>query len=250
MININRVGEKNYNSFGSEMIIIKHINASNIDVYFPKYNYVAKNKQYSKFKKGNIGCPYEPNIYGGYLGEGEYKCKINGNVTKCYKTWYSMLRRCYDNKNQKPTYIDCTVCEEWYNFQNFAKWYEENYYEIPNEKMHLDKDILFKGNKIYSPQTCIFAPQRINDLFVKSDKARGKYPIGVYYYKPTNKFKVQCNINSKRIGLGYYNNIEEAFSVYKEFKENYIKEIADEYKNIIPIELYNAMYNYEVEITD
>ena len=86
-----------------------------------------------------------------------------------------MLRRCYDEKLHKkyPTYIDCKVCEEWLNFQNFAKWYYNNYYEIENEKICLDKDILHKGNKIYSPDNCVFVPNNINVLFVKSDKSRG-----------------------------------------------------------------------------
>ena len=94
----------------------------------------------------------------GVTGQGEYSHlvrKINGKHTKVYSVWHDMLGRCYNKKYQekKPTYIGCTVCEEWHNFQNFAKWYEENYYEVNNEEMALDKDILIKGNKIYSPQT-------------------------------------------------------------------------------------------------
>ena len=38
--------------------------------------------------------------------------------------------------------------------------------------------------------------------------------------------------------------------MYKQFKENYIKQVADEYKDLIPEKLYNAMYEYEVEIED
>ena len=65
--------------------------------------------------------------------------------------------------------MDCSVYEGWHNFQNFAKWYEDNYYEIEEEQMHLDKDILVKGNKVYSPDTCVFVPETINGLFVKSN---------------------------------------------------------------------------------
>lgn len=249
-----RIGEENYNKFGSKMIITRYINAHNIDVYFPEYNWTAINKQYSKFKKGDIGCPYQPTVFGiGYIGEGKYNVKENNKTTECYTKWHSMLQRCYDDKYhiKKPTYKDCEVCEEWLNYQNFAKWYYENYYKIKNETMCLDKDILVKGNKIYSPSTCIFVPKRINSLFIKSDKARGEYPIGVYYYKQTNRFKAQCNNGYKnRINLGYYNTLEEAFNSYKTYKENLIKEVANKYKELIPTKLYQAMINYEIEIND
>ena len=164
-----------------------------------------------------------------------------------------MLRRCYNERelNKQPTYRGCSVCDEWHNFQNFAQWYTDNYYEIDGECMELDKDILHKGNKIYSPDNCVFVPQCINKLFIKCDKKRGLYPIGINYDKKYNKYNVSCNNGiGTRIGLGTYNTIEEGFKVYKNYKENYIKQIADEYKNKIPNRLYNAMYKYEVEITD
>ena len=122
--------------------------------------------------------------------------------------------------------------------------------------MCLDKDILNKGNKIYSPDNCIFVPNNINILFVKRDKSRGDYPIGVHYNKYAKKFQAQCSIynykenKTKRKHLGYYNTTEKAFKVYKEFKEQNIKDIADYYKEQIPQKLYNAMYEYEVEIDD
>ena len=120
--------------------------------------------------------------------------------------------------------------------------------------MALDKDILVKGNKIYSPETCVFVPQNINTLFTKRNKVRGEYPIGVSFYKNTNKYLAQCNIlingKSQYKKLGYYNNIEDAFNAYKESKEANIKQVADYYKDNIPNKLYEAMYNYEVEITD
>lgn len=256
----NKVGEIGYNKFGSEMIITEYRGYHDIDVYFPQYNWTARSVDYGNFKKGKISCPYEPTTYGiGYVGEGIHKIHDeNGKLTKCYITWSSMLQRCYDNKfhEKNPTYKGCEVPKEWLNYQNFAEWYYKNYYEIEGERMCLDKDILHKGNKIYSDKTCIFVPYNINVLFVKSDKIRGEYPIGVSYNKRNKKFIAQCSVydykenKNKNKNLGLYNTPEEAFKVYKQFKENYIKEVADYYKSKIPSKLYQAMYNYEVEITD
>ena len=163
-----------------------------------------------------------------------------------------MLRRCYDSKyhDREPSYIGCEVSEDWLNFQNFAGWYYDNIYQIEDEVISLDKDILCKGNKIYSPDTCVFVPQTINSLFTKRDNHRGNYPVGVYYKKKNKKYIAQCNVNEKQKHLGCYDKPEEAFQVYKNFKEKYIKEVAEEYKDKIPEKLYNAMITYEVEIDD
>ncbi|OMH22071.1 hypothetical protein AC231_05460 [Clostridium pasteurianum] len=172
---------------------------------------------------------------------------------KAYHTWYNMLTRCYNEKWQEkyPTYKGCIVCEEWHNYQVFSKWFYKNYYEIEGHRMDLDKDILIKGNKIYSPETSIFVPHCINALFIKKDANRGQLPIGVNV-APSGKYYSLCsNIHNKKpIRIGLYDNIEEAFYAYKHYKENLIKQIADEYKDEIPKRLYDALYKYEVEITD
>ena len=256
---IDRTGERNVNSFGSEMIITRYRGCMDIDIYFPEYNWTVKNREYNKFKKGSVKCPYERSIYGiGYIGEGKYKVSENSKHTRAYDTWNNMLERCYSEKCQEkhPTYKDCEVRNEWHNFQNFAEWYEENYYEVDGERMCLDKDILFKHNKIYSPETCIYVPQTINNLFVKNDKNRGDSVIGTCYHKRDRIYESWCNIYNFETGkskyeyLGRYDTQEKAFNVYKQFKENYIKQVADYYKKQIPINLYNALYNYKVEITD
>ena len=253
---INRIGEVGYNKLGSKMIIIEYRGTYDIDVYFPEYNWTAKNVQYDNFKRGIIKCPYEPRVCGvGYLGEGKYTVRgEDGKQTKCYQTWKNILQRCYDKKEHKkrPLYKDCFACEEWHNFQNFAKWYYDNIYFIGEEQMHLDKDILNKGNKTYSPSTCIFVPQSINDLFTKRQNYRGKYPIGVC--KHGNRYRVKCNKNSDGIYLGIYDTPEQAFQVYKTYKEKVIKQTIDSYEDIIPESHYSklkkAMYNYKIEITD
>ena len=169
-----------------------------------------------------------------------------------------MLERCYDEKCQEkhPTYIDCSVTEEWLCFQNFADWYYKNYYYVKDETMCLDKDILHKGNKIYSPENCVFVPNNINILFTRRDKLRGDCPIGVCYNKKNKKFQAYCRIHdykenkSKLIHLGHHNSPERAFQAYKQYKEKHIKDVADYYKYLIPNKLYQAIYDYQVEITD
>ena len=254
---IDRTGEEGINKFGSKMIIKEYRKNYDIDVYFPEYDWTFKHTQYYPFKNGSIKCPYEPRYFGkGYLGEGKYKAFENGKGTDKYDIWHSMLMRCYDPKvhERNPTYKGCKVEDYLLNFQNMGEWIEDNYYEIPGETMCLDKDILCKGNKIYSRETCIFVPQRINKLFVKSDKSRGKDPIGMTEL-PSGNYQAYCNNGyGKNIYLGTYSTKEEAFQAYKNYKEKVIKEVIDSYEGIIPEPFYSrlktAMYNYEVEIDD
>ena len=183
------------------------------------------------------------------FGEGAYKSKINGIKTPQYKTWRNMLERCYHPEKRSSTYEKCEVCEEWLNFQNFAKWYEENVYKCNNETMCLDKDILIKGNKIYSPSTCIFVPKGINCLFTNRKNNRGDLPIGVN--KQGDKFRSSCcNGRNKRVVLGTFDDKHNAFLMYKINKELVIESMANKYKNKIPIKLYISMLNYKIEEYD
>lgn len=233
--------------------IVNYINYDNV-VYEIQDNhkYVGKTNWHNIIK-GKIKNPYKRSVYGvGYFGVGKYRSRIKGVLTKEYKHWQSMLQRCYDEKHllRQPSYKDCIVCEEWHNFQVFAKWFEENYYEIENKTMCLDKDILAKKNKIYSPETCVFTPQEINLLFANHTSSRGNNPIGVYYNEKLDKYMSHIVIGRKFFNLGYYDNKESAFKVYKEQKEIYIKQIANFYRNVIPNKLYTALLKWEIEIND
>ena len=110
----------------------------------------------------------------------------------------------------------------------------------------LDKDILIKENKVYSEDTCCFVPQEINALFVKRDKLRGEYPIGVSFHK--SRGMLRATLNNKH--LGYFNTVEQAFQVYKQAKEDYIKEVANKWKDQIDPRVYDALVSYQVEITN
>jgi hypothetical protein len=209
---------------------------------------------FGNFRTGIVKNPYDKTICGvGYIGEGKFKVTENGKVTDQYWSWHGILRRSYDEKfhNRQPSYKVCEVDKYWHNFQNFCKWFNRNYYSVEGERMSLDKDILIKGNKIYSPESCIFVPQRINNLFLKRDINRGDFPLGVRYDKKSKKYHSSCAIGKgESIHLGRFETADEAFFKYKQFKENYIKEVANDYKDKIPPKLYNALMNYIVEIDD
>ena len=247
-----RLNEIGFNNNGERMTIVRYGGKKDIDVQFEDGT-IVEHRDYDNFKRGSIKNPMTPSVYGvGYFGVGEFKsCDENGKHTKCYATWKDMQKRCYDPKyhEKRQTYKNCKVCEEWNNYQVYAKWHNENYYEVEGQAMALDKDILNKGNKVYSPETCVFVPVSINSLFVKCDNKRGQYPIGVDKHR--NKFRAKLRKGiGKTIVLGTYDTVEEAFQAYKKAKEQYIKEVAEEYKDKIPYRLYEAMMNYEVEIDD
>ena len=131
----------------------------------------------------------------GYYGNGRYVSKLDGKHTLAYKKWRAMIVRCYSEKYifaEHPTYKDCTVCNQWHNFQNFAEWFENNYYEIPGEIMDLDKDILVEGNKVYSPDTCVIIPQFLNKIFNHTKNKKSGLPLGVKK-NSVNRYTAYCS---------------------------------------------------------
>lgn len=169
---------------------------------------------------------------------------------KCFLAWRNMLKRCYSNEEKYKNYRDqgISVCDEWFDFDVFEKWFNRNYYEVNDEVMNLDKDILKHGNKVYCPEYCIFVPQTINSIFIRSANRRGDLPIGVHRDRK-GKYISSCSVYSKNI-KSKHSDLISAFEKYKQVKESYIKEIAMKYRNVIPEQLYNAMMMFEVRISD
>lgn len=238
---------------GYYMKVVKYNNYDDVIVeILDEYGHKVKTGM-GNVKKGKVKNPYHRSVHNmGYFGVGKYKSRENYKLTNSYKFWKSMIQRCYDKSflMSHPEYKECTVCEEWHNFQNFAKWFDDNYYNIEERIMNLDKDILCKGNKIYSPSTCVFVPDNINLLFANHTVTRGKYPIGVTYEKRRGMFDASMSVKKYKNHLGLFNTPEEAFYAYKTEKEKYIKEIADLYRDRIPIKLYEALYAWKIEIDD
>lgn len=245
----NRVGEKHMTNEGYIVEIVEYYKATNCTIKFEDGKLV-KNREYADIKKGRIKNLFHASLSGvGYIGIGYCPYPLSMQYKKHYKIWGAVLSRCYSpiSVEKFPTYKNVTVCEEWLNFQNFAKWFDINYNPETMKGWQLEKDILVKGNKIYSPETCCFVPAEINNLFTKRNISRGKHPIGVH--KSDNKFISQFSSKTKNY-IGSFDTPEEAFQAYKIAKELYIKEIADKWRGQIPEKVYNAMYNYKIEITD
>lgn len=253
----NKVGETRIMNCGEEAELIKYNGYNDVLIKFKTSGEIIK-CQYGQFKNGKVKSHFVPTVLGVGIVGLEATRDESGEIIRSYSIWRSVLGRCYYDKKRIniPTYKDCKVCDEWLYYKNFKEWYDENYYEIEGQKMTLDKDILVKGNKIYSPKTCVFVPEVINLLFTKNNKNRGDLPIGVDWFKRDNMYRAQYRFydknkkisKSKHIGL--YNTPEDAFNAYKIAKEENIKQVADSYKDKIPKKLYKAMYSYEVEITD
>ena len=258
MSELSKVNETKLNNQGSFMKIIMCKNKSDVVVEFQDKYKAKVHTTYSNFTKGEVKNPYHPSVFGvGIIGV-KYPVSVKCKHTKDYTVWKSMLKRCYDQKTKErnPYYKNIKCCEEWLNFELFCDWLhsQSNYDKwLEGNRWALDKDILIKGNKEYSPYACCLVPQNVNCLFLKREALRGEYPIGVTY--KNNGFTACCNnsFTNKKEELGIFSTPEKAFYLgYKPYKEDMIKKVAKVEYDIgnITKECYDAMMNYEVEITD
>ena len=154
--------------------------------------------------------------------------KIDGKVVwRChfYRKWKGILERCYSEKylQTHPTYRGCSVCEDWKTFSNFMAWMKTQSWE----GKHLDKDILVPGNKVYSPENCVFVSGSLNKLLTNNFAKRGKYPVGVSIKTHQKRFISSIERFGKSYHIGYFDTAEEAHEAYKKAKIKHILEVAE-----------------------
>ena len=189
-------------------------------------------------------------IYGKGINDFNESISYNKVKIKEYELWKNMIQRCYCDKynSKNPTYKECSVEEyllsftNFYNFVHTLKGYDLGY--------QLDKDLLFKGNKIYSRDTICFLPKELNIFLTKGKHNNSDLPLGVHYDKERKLYSSNIVLYNKRKHLGRFNTPVEAFNVYKEAKEQQAKVLAERWKDKIDERAYNALMNYKVEITD
>ena len=231
--------------------ILKYNNARDVEIQFVNTGFETS-ATLGNIRNGEVKDLYSPSVYGvGILGT-KYSISEYGRDTKEYMLWNNMLMRCYSDTYQKkqPTYKDCEVSENFKSYEYFYEWCNKQI-GFGNEGWQLDKDLLIKGNKVYSESTCVFLPSEINALLTKRTTSRGKHLIGVYYHKRDKAFIAQVSKNKgKREYLGSFKTEIEAFNAYKTAKESFVKEQAEKWKGNIDDRAYKALMNYEVNIND
>ena len=234
-----------------EFKIVKYNDTANVEIQFLNTGYETT-VRLTNIRNGNVKDPYLPSVYGIGVSGTKYPSRVNGVKTREYVLWQSMLRRCYsdDFKKRNQTYEGCEISDKFRSYEYFYEWCNKQV-GFNNKDWQLDKDLLIKGNKVYSEDSCIFLPQEVNTLLTKREALRGEHLIGVNWSKTNKAFVATVNKNKgKQEHLGSFKTELEAFNAYKEAKESFVKEQANKWKEQIDDRAYNALMNYTVEITD
>ena len=231
--------------------IVKYNDAHNVEIQFFKTGFETV-ARLGHIKSGQVRDSHLPSVYGVGITGTKYPITVNSVKTKEYDLWNGMLRRCYSDslKKRYPTYIDCEVSDNFKSYEYFYEWCNKQI-GFGNDGWQLDKDLLVKGNKVYSEDYCVFIPQEINLLLVKRDNNRGEHLIGVCWHNASKAFVAQVKKNKgKQEYLGSFKTEIEAFKAYKEAKEAHLKELAAKWKSQIDERANLALINYEVHIDD
>ena len=231
--------------------IVKYNNKTNVVIQFLKTDYETT-VRLTNIRNGYVKDPYSASVYDVGISGTKYPPTINDVKTKEYGLWQNMVERCYSDtcKKKRPTYKDWKVSENFKSFEYFYEWCHKQI-GFGNEGWHLDKDLLNKGNKVYSESTCVFIPNEINLLLTKRTTSRGENLIGVHWSKRDKAFVAMvCKNKGKQEYLGLFNTEIEAFNAYKHAKESFIKEQAEKWKYQIDPRAYEALMNYKVNMDD
>ena len=245
------VGKICKSKLSGDFKILRYNNKTNVEIQFLKTGFEVV-VELGSIRNGYVKDRLSPSVYGlGIVGT-KYQIRVNGTLTKEYELWTGMLERCYSDtfKKKQPTYEGCEVSDNFKNYEYFYEWCNEQI-GFGIEGFELDKDLLIKGNKVYSEDSCIFLHKDINLLLTKRTASRGKHLIGVYWCNTNKAFIAQVSKNKgKSERLGSFNTEMEAFNAYKQAKESFVKEQANKWKSQIDDRAYDALMNYEVNIDD
>ena len=245
------VGKVYKSTSSGDFKVLKYNGYGNVEIQFLKTGYETS-ATLGNIRNGKVKDPCVPSVYGvGVIGT-KYTSKVNGALTKEYVLWNNMLSRCYSDSYKKryQTYDGCEVSDKFKSYEYFYEWCNKQV-GFGVEGFELDKDLLIKGNKVYSEDSCVFIPSEINQLLTKNTASRGKYLIGVCWCNTKKAFVAQVSKSKgKREHLGFFKTELEAFNAYKVAKEAFVKEQAGKFKSQIDPRAYNALMNYEVNIDD
>ena len=229
--------------------VIKYVDLGNVLVEFESGQ--SYSVDMSNLRRGSVRDRYGEKVCGVGINDVVGSSTTHKDIRML---WKGILGRCY-GKDVTEAYKDCSICDRWIKLSNFITDIENmpNFDKLFKQGWSLDKDILVKGNKVYSPETCCIVPNGVNQLFISQKQSRGDLPIGVIFNVRDRSFTGQL---SKRLTGGNqrlsknFKTAKEAFLFYKEAKESYIKTVANMYKDQLDFRCYEAMMNWVVEEDD
>lgn len=188
-------------------------------------------------------------VYGvGIYERGKHVAKIGDKHTKEYLVWHSMLSRCYNiNYHGFQNYANVGVCEEWLDFQNFAEWFDKNYYTIDDDVVLLEKDFAsfaYDLEKTYSPNNCIFLPQIFNKTIVFKHQRTMNLPVGVK--KSTVKTNPYTINTVSRYNDKYktFATVEDAYEFYLKRTYSHLEYDLKQYADKIPQKFQDVVYDF------
>lgn len=233
---------------GCRCEVLEYSSVMNVRIRFLDRYETEKSVRAEHLRNGGIDNPYFPSVYGvGFIGVGNHAPTFERRSTIAGERWRQMLKRCYENGYQmnNPTYIGCTVKDEWHNFQAFAEWHMRQ----PNhsdKSLELDKDLIRIGNKEYGPDLCSLVPRRVNGLIGIRTKNNG-LQTGVSWNSKGRRYQVDCrDENGDHRFLGWYECKHAAAEVYRDFKESVLKKVALQFKDKIDPRVFDTLTNYKV----
>ena len=239
------------NNYG-DVVVLEYNNTRDVTIKFLNTGNIRKTGT-TEIKKGEIRDNEAFPRYMVGVMDIPNELRRGQPIPREYSIWSGVRQRCYNEniRHLNPSYQEVEMSENFKRYSYFKEWCNKQI-GFDQDGWQLDKDILFKGNKLYSEDTCCFVPPEINSLILKADRIRGEYPVGVYHdtSKIHKRFSARVSKNGKHKRFGSYRTSEEAFYVYKREKEKYIKEIAEKWKDKIDPRVYDALMKWEINIDD
>lgn len=238
-----KVGDLVTSERGHTAIVVEYKNNREVTIEYPSgQKEVHQNVALVRGKFKDKGQPT-------YLGVGILGYDHTNSREQSYITWSNMLNRVYAPRSGKEEiyYGGCSVAEEWLYLQTFKKWFGSQAY---CNGYHLDKDLLNKGNKVYGPEFCVLLPQEVNKFLSKARRNRGKWPLGVSYMGCCGKWRSEISVGGKKVHLGLFKSVEEAFAAYKIAKESEAKRLAAFWQSRVDPRAIEALNRFEVQIDD
>lgn len=202
---------------------------------------------------GEVWNPMQPSKFGrGFFGQGPHLHSIGKVTTKEYSTWGGIFYRLFDEKalERKPTYKEVGIVQDWYNFQEYAEWCQWQK-GFKNEGWQLDKDLINKGSKEYSPENCCWVPREVNMALISQKKQRGSLPIGVTTAGHRMlKYRAQWCEGSGQQYSPIMTDPMACYEIYKKNKERYMHSLAAKWAGLIDERAEYALSVFEVDIND